>query len=115
MISFYPGPSRVHDEIPLYVKEGFKDGILSINHRSEEFMRICERTVNLLHKRLNIPKDYTVFFTSSATECWEIIAQSVIRDKSFHVYNGAFGQKWFEYTRRLHQGAESLPFNPDQK
>lgn len=115
MISFYPGPSRVHDEIPGYVQDAHELGVMSINHRSDAFMAISERTVSLLKERLNIPSDYTIFYTSSATECWEIIAQSLITDKSYHLYNGAFGQKWHEYTRRLHSGATAVPFGVEEK
>jgi phosphoserine aminotransferase len=115
MISFYPGPSRVHDDIPGYVQDAHELGVMSINHRSDAFMAISERTVSLLKQRLNIPADYTVFYTSSATECWEIIAQSLITDKSYHLYNGAFGQKWHEYTQRLHSGATAVPFGVEEK
>jgi len=114
MISFYPGPSRVHDEIPEYVKDAFKAGILSINHRSEEFMKISERTIELLKSRLEIPHDYTIFYTTSATECWEIIAQSLIDKSSFHLFNGAFGKKWYEYTKKLCSGAASHSFGHDE-
>lgn len=111
MISFYPGPSRVHDKIPAYVKDAYKAGIMSINHRSDDFIKISKRTVGLLKQKLGLPKEYMVFFTSSATECWEIIAQSLITKRSLHLFNGAFGQKWFEYTRRLHpNGAVPVPF-----
>lgn len=115
MISFYPGPSRVHNEIPAYVKDAFKLGIMSINHRSEDFIKMSEKTVKLLKEKLNIPKSYTIFFTSSATECWEIIAQSLVSDKSYHLYNGAFGQKWFDYTKRIHPMAIPLPFDINEK
>jgi phosphoserine aminotransferase len=114
MISFYPGPSRVYDEIPKYVKEAYKKGVLSINHRSDEFMKISERTIVLLKDKLNIPADYTILFTSSATECWEIIAQSLIKKRSYHIYNGAFGQKWFEYTKRIASGVRSYPFEQEE-
>jgi phosphoserine aminotransferase len=114
MISFYPGPSRVHDEVPRYVKEAFEEGILSMNHRSDEFMKISEKTIQLLKSKLNIPKEFTVFYTSSATECWEIIAQSLITKTSYHVFNGAFGKKWFEYTKRICSGAKSLPFHREK-
>lgn len=114
MISFYPGPSRVHSEVPDYVKDAYKDGILSINHRSEEFMNISERTIRLLKSRLEIPQDYTVFYTSSATECWEVVAQSVVTTSSYHIYNGAFGRKWFEYTKRIRPGAKSFPFDHNE-
>jgi phosphoserine aminotransferase len=111
MISFYPGPSRVHDSIPSFVKDAYKEGIMSINHRSDDFIRMNKRTIALLKEKLRVPRNYTVFFTSSATECWEIIAQSLYDKGSFHFHNGAFGQKWFEYTRRLHPQAVSSPFD----
>lgn len=110
MISFYPGPSRVFDAIPGYVRDAHKNGILSVNHRSQDFMAMSKKTIALLKQRLAIPKAYSVFFTSSATECWEILAQSVLQNNSIHFYNGAFGQKWFEYTRKLHRGAVPSPF-----
>jgi phosphoserine aminotransferase len=115
MISFYPGPSRVYDDIPRYVKDAHKKGVLSINHRSDEFMKISERTITLLKEKLHVPGDYTIFFTSSATECWEIIAQSLITKRSYHLYNGAFGQKWYEYTRRIQSGAKNYPFTPEEE
>jgi phosphoserine aminotransferase len=111
MISFYPGPSRVHDQIPKYVKDAYHKGILSMNHRSEEFMTLCEKTVTLLKEKLDIPKNYTIFFTSSATECWEILAQSLIKKESLHIYNGAFGEKWFDYTKRIRPNAKAIAFN----
>lgn len=115
MISFYPGPSRVHDAVPQYVKDAAKEGIMSINHRSDTFIAMSKKTIGLLKEKLNIPRNYTVFFTGSATECWEIIAQSLITNKSYHFYNGSFGQKWFEYTQKLHSGAMPIAFDTDEQ
>jgi phosphoserine aminotransferase len=115
MISFYPGPSRVHDKIPKYVEDACEKGLLSLNHRSDEFMGLCEGTVSLLKKKLNIPERYTILFTSSATECWEILAQSLIKKESLHIYNGGFGEKWFDYTRRIRPGTKALQFDCEQE
>ncbi|HEY5824251.1 MAG TPA: aminotransferase class V-fold PLP-dependent enzyme [Cyclobacteriaceae bacterium] len=111
MISFYPGPSRVYDDIPKYVSDAHRHGILSLNHRSDEFMSLCKETVSLLKEKLNIPKNYTILFNSSATECWEVLAQSLIQKESIHIYNGAFGEKWFDYTKRLVSKARSVKFD----
>jgi phosphoserine aminotransferase len=81
-----------------------------MNHRSEGFMDMLKECLGLMRQKLDIPEDYQIYFTSSATECWEIIAQSLISESSFHVFNGAFGQKWFEYTQKLIQNAQSLSF-----
>lgn len=110
-ISFYPGPSTVYKEVPAYVQEAYERGILSINHRSQSFADIMVKTLQLLKSRLNIPHEYEIVFTSSATECWEIIAQSLIDSKSYHVYNGDFGKKWFQYTQKLKPEANSHSFD----
>lgn len=115
MISFYPGPSKVWDSLPHYMRDAWQQGILSINHRSPEFMEISRECLRLLHEKLQIPADYTILFTSSATECWEIIAQSLLGTaKSLHLYNGAFGEKWYEYTQKLTGNAMGNPFSPEE-
>ncbi len=111
MISFYPGPSRVYDEVPGYVKKAHAKGILSMNHRSEDFMALYRETVALLKKKQKVPKTYTVLFASSATECWEIIAQSLVEKQSAHFYSGAFGEKWFQYTQKLKPAAQPVSFH----
>jgi phosphoserine aminotransferase len=74
---------------------------------------LSRKTISLLKSRLAIPDEYTVFFATSATECWEMIAQSLVTEKSIHLFNGSFGEKWFDYTRRLHPGAQAVPFAVD--
>ena len=96
------------------MKDAYQKGILSINHRSPEFEEISRKAVHLLKEKLQIPEDYSVFFTSSATECWEIISQSLVRQKSFHLFNGAFGEKWWEYARKLQPGAVGQPFSLEE-
>jgi phosphoserine aminotransferase len=115
MISFYPGPSRIHDEVVAYVKEAHQDGIMSMNHRSKEFMSLCEKTVALLKEKLNIPVGHTILFTSSATECWETLAQSLVQKQSVHFFNGAFGEKWYDYAKRLKPGAKAVRFDQEKE
>ncbi|PSR53348.1 phosphoserine aminotransferase [Adhaeribacter arboris] len=110
-LNFYPGPSKVYDQVKDYLTLAFDEGILGIQHRSEKFVEISKNTVTLLKKKLNIPQDYYVFFTSSATECWEILIQSLVKRWSYHVYNGAFGQKWLEYARKLRPDSTGVAFD----
>lgn len=111
MISFYPGPSRVYDGVPRWTAEAFRKGILSMNHRSEAFMSLVKETTALLQRKLRVPRDYTVLYVSSATECWEIIAQSLVDKASVHAYNGAFGEKWFRYTQKLVPSSRASVFD----
>jgi phosphoserine aminotransferase len=111
MTTFYPGPSKIYPAVEGYLQDAFRTGVLSLNHRSPAFMDIMRQTMALLHKKLNIPTDYSIYFTSSATECWEIIAQSLAQTHSEHCYNGAFGQKWFEYSNKLLNDAQGNYFD----
>jgi phosphoserine aminotransferase len=111
MLSFYPGPSKVHPEALGYIQEAFEQGIVSMNHRSPQFEALLESTFQELHAKWNIPSDYTIYFVSSATEAWEVVTQSLVRIKSTHLYNGAFGKKWAHYAKAV---AESFEFTLDQ-
>lgn len=110
-MTFYPGPSKVYPQVDQYLQDAFADGILSVNHRSEECMQITRGAIEGLHQKLNIPEDYFIYFISSATEAWEIIAQSLTQSQSVHYYNGAFGKKWAEYAQKLVLSIEEISFN----
>ncbi|WP_258103718.1 aminotransferase class V-fold PLP-dependent enzyme [Marinoscillum sp. MHG1-6] len=99
--NFYPGPSRVYSNVPEYIYEAYMQGVMSMNHRSPECMELVSETKMILREKLRIPAAYEIAFTSSATENWEIIAQSLTEKGSFHFYNGAFGQKWFGYADKI--------------
>ncbi|GAB4025217.1 aminotransferase class V-fold PLP-dependent enzyme [Spirosoma gilvum] len=101
MITFYPGPSKVYPQVADYAAEAVHQGIVSLNHRSAGFMDIVKETIRLLHEKLAIPADYHIALVSSATECWEIVAQSLTDEASLHPHSGAFGKKWAEYAYRI--------------
>jgi phosphoserine aminotransferase len=111
MLSFYPGPSKVHPEALEFIQEAFDQGIVSINHRSARFEALLKDTLEVLHTKWNIPPDYTIYFVSSATEAWEIVAQSLIKKQSLHLYNGAFGKKWAHYTQQIYPQAQAISFD----
>lgn len=111
MLSFYPGPSKVHPEALDFIQEAFQQGIVSINHRSVRFEALLKDTLEVLHAQWNIPSDYTIYFVSSATEAWEIVAQSLIEKQSLHIYNGAFGKKWAHYAQQIYPSTQSIAFD----
>src|SRR5680860_56848 len=115
MISFSPGPSKVYDQLPVYLKNAFDQGILSANHRSAAFMHLYQETEELIKEKLDIPEDYKLLFTSSATENWEIIAQSVVEEASFHIFSGAFGKKWFDFAKHIGPSAQAHKLDKDQE
>ncbi|WP_143959694.1 aminotransferase class V-fold PLP-dependent enzyme [Litoribacter populi] len=114
MISFSPGPSQVFPELPRYFQEAFDNDILSANHRSQTFMNMYQEVVQLFREKLHMPEDYQLLFTSSATESWEIISQSLTTKGTFHFYSGHFGKKWYDYAQHIHKSTEKIEFDPEQ-
>jgi phosphoserine aminotransferase len=111
MLNFYPGPSKVYPEVRTYLTDAYDEEILSTPHRGEQFVQMSRALVGSIKRRINIPEDYHIFFTSSATECWEVLIQSLTTHKSYHIYNGSFGEKWFEYAKKLRPEAEGFSFD----
>lgn len=110
MLNFYPGPSKLYSFVPSLAAEAFSSGIVEKNHRSPAFMTLLEECIFYFKQRFSIPSEYQVILTSSATECWEICAQSILRDTTFY-YNGAFGGKWYSYTKKLKNGVDGVRFS----
>lgn len=110
--NFYPGPSTIHPRFEASVQEALRCGILSQNHRSNSFATLYQECLEVLRDRLNIPNDFQLLFVSSATETWEILAQSLFVDEpSLHIYNGAFGKKSFDVTNKITEKASTYSFN----
>ncbi|OOG69405.1 aminotransferase class V-fold PLP-dependent enzyme [Algoriphagus sp. A40] len=114
MITFAPGPSKVYDALPQYMQDAYTQGILSANHRSGVFMHLYQETEQLMREKLHMPDDYKLLFTSSATENWEIITQSIVEKASFHLYSGSFGKKWVEYAKYIIPATGSLKLEANQ-
>jgi phosphoserine aminotransferase len=114
MYTFNPGPAQVYPQVRQYLQDAFDEGWLSAPHRGERFTGLMRQTVQELKNKLNVPQDYTVFVMGSATECWEVLTQSLTPRKSFHLYSGAFGEKWYEYAKALRPACVGHPFGLDE-
>ena len=112
--TFNPGPSAVYPAVRQYLQDAYDDGWLSAPHRSEKVTGLVRQTVADLRTKLNIPQDYTILFTSSATEGWEILTQSLTPRRSFHLYNGDFGAKWLKYAQALRPASSGHRFGLDE-
>lgn len=114
MITFAPGPSKVYDSLPIYLNEAYQEGILSANHRSSAFMKLYQETEQLMRAKLHMPEDYKLIFTSSSTENWEIISQSIVEQASFHVYSGSFGKKWIDFAKHILPATAGIKIQPNE-
>lgn len=95
-IFFTPGPAQTFYSYEQHLKNALKLNIPSISHRSKDFEQIFIETVENLKELLQIPDDYHIFFTASATEVWERIIQNLVISTSHHFVNGSFSGRFFE-------------------
>jgi phosphoserine aminotransferase len=107
-IYFTTGPTELYPEIKTYIEEALNNDVCSINHRSEEFIKVCRETVESLKTLLNIPEDYHVFFLASATECMDRIIMNCVEEKSFHFVLGAFSERFYKIATDLDKKASMI-------
>jgi len=92
---FTPGPSGLYYTVEQHAKKALRSGIASISHRGAEFKAIYKQVDTSLRELLQLPDNYSILFTNSATEVWDLSTESLIREKSLHIVNGAFSEKFY--------------------
>tara|TARA_B100000287_G_scaffold435620_1_gene505001 strand:- start:2487 stop:3548 length:1062 start_codon:yes stop_codon:yes gene_type:complete len=113
-IFFTPGPSELFFTVEDHIKNGFKDNIFSISHRSNEFKKIYTKCESRLKDFLEIPEGYHIAFLSSTNEIWERIIQSLIYKESGHCINGSFSRKFYDFALLNNINATEYKYENDQ-
>ncbi|HMV10411.1 MAG TPA: aminotransferase class V-fold PLP-dependent enzyme [Cyclobacteriaceae bacterium] len=103
--NFTPGPSQLYVTTEDHARKAFKELIPSLSHRSRQFEEISRSATEGLRTLLNIPGDFSIVFTGSATEIWERIIQNLTEHTSHHLVNGAFSQKFYDTAVQLNRKA----------
>lgn len=98
-IYFTAGPSQLHALYNIFHQEAIQLGLGSINHRSDAFRQIYQHTDAAIRKLMNLPDDVHIYFTGSATEIWERIVLNLIHEYSFHLVNGSFSKRFYEFSK----------------
>ncbi len=103
--TFNPGPAMVYPQVRQFLQDAYDEQVLSISHRSKAFEQIYRMLDANLREKLGIPDDYSIFTLSSATEVWSVLSESLVKQKSTHLYTGAFGERWFQRAQHITPGA----------
>lgn len=107
-IYFTPGPSSLFYTVDHHIKRAIKEGITSISHRSKKFESIFHDAEVKLRTLIDLPDNYQLVFTGSATEIWEKMTDSLIEKKSIHMVNGAFSNKFYSVAKNLGKDAHII-------
>ena len=96
LLTFAPGPSKISQETKEDVTRAITDGICEISHRSQQFRDISTDAVEGLRTFLEIPNEYGVYFTASATEAMDILVRNAVDKTTCHFTCGSFSDVFFE-------------------
>jgi phosphoserine aminotransferase len=96
-LSFFPGTSKTHPDLPIWFEEAAKKGIAELPHRSRQFSELYAECEGLFREKLFLPENYALCFVSSATEVWDLLNRDFENLETLHIVNGAFGEKWHDW------------------
>ncbi|MEO9967020.1 MAG: aminotransferase class V-fold PLP-dependent enzyme [Reichenbachiella sp.] len=113
-IFFTAGPSELYFTVEQHLKNAIRDGIASISHREKAYVRMQQETTEGLKALLQVPDNYTIGFTSSATEVWDRMSENLIDKHSLHLVNGAFSEKFYKAASALGKEAKAIVAKPGQ-
>jgi len=99
-LNFTVGPSKLYDGVAENFKKNIEKGYGSLSHRSEFFSDISQKSLDDCRNFFNIPDNYKIFYTYSATESLELSIRALITKKSIHFVNGTFGWVWANLARK---------------
>ncbi|GAA4415341.1 alanine--glyoxylate aminotransferase family protein [Nibrella viscosa] len=102
---FTPGPAELYPTFYQHLQTALDEQIGSISHRSQRFRDIYRFTDEQLRAMLNIPASHAILFTGSASEVWERLLLNCVEHESFHLVNGSFSRKFYDYAKALHKYA----------
>ncbi|PIV08154.1 phosphoserine aminotransferase [Candidatus Roizmanbacteria bacterium CG03_land_8_20_14_0_80_39_12] len=114
-IYFTPGPSQIYPKLNLYIKEALSRDIMSLSHRSKDYVDIAQNTQHTLRKLLQIPSTHHIFFMSSSLESMERIIANCVKTQSFHLINGSFAEAFFNAAEAQGKKANILRFKPGER
>ncbi|OJJ17296.1 phosphoserine aminotransferase [marine bacterium AO1-C] len=102
-IFFTPGPAAIYPTVAQHTQVAFAEQIPSISHRSKAFQAIYQQTYENIREIFQLPDDYAVLFTGSATEVWERLLQNCVAQETFHLVNGSFSRRFYDFALLLNK------------
>ena len=105
---FTPGPAQLYPTFEKHLQDFVSGQLGSISHRSQQYRDLHRFTVEQLRTLLNVPETHAILFLGSASEIWERILFSCVELESFHLVNGSFSKKFYDYSNALNKYAHKL-------
>ncbi|WP_207436164.1 aminotransferase class V-fold PLP-dependent enzyme [Sabulibacter ruber] len=107
-VYFTPGPAQLYPTVAKHLQNALDKQVFSQSHRSQAFKDLYRRADVALRALFQLPDDYAIYFTGSATEIWERSLQSLTAANTYHLVNGSFSKKYLDHAKWLGRNAKVL-------
>ncbi|RNI23490.1 aminotransferase class V-fold PLP-dependent enzyme [Rufibacter latericius] len=107
-VYFTPGPAQLYPTVAGHLQNALDQQVFSQSHRSQAFKDLYKRADAGLRALFQLPADYSIYFTGSATEIWERSLQSLTAQNTYHLVNGSFSKKYLDHAKWLDRNAQVL-------
>lgn len=108
LVFLTPGPTQLHPEAVTGLDEALRHHVCSISHRSEAFLQFYMHTEEKVREIVAVPDDFQLFFLSSSTEAMERIVENCSKERTFHVVNGHFSDRFRKIAHDLGRQTDSI-------
>ncbi len=98
--NFTVGPAKLYHGVADFLCAELQNGLGEVSHRSKTFTEMSAASITAFREFFQIPDEYHVFYTYSATEGMEILTRSAVDEKVCHVSNGNFGNVWAKTSQK---------------
>ncbi|MCS6789650.1 MAG: aminotransferase class V-fold PLP-dependent enzyme [Bacteroidia bacterium] len=109
--SFQPGPSQLYPNVPSLIQKALQEGLLTRYHRDPVWRELFTQAQKALTHFLELPPQWLVVFTSSATETWQILVDATQGLRSLHITQGTFGERWHALQRAANSSAKAYSWD----
>ncbi|MBD3238618.1 MAG: aminotransferase class V-fold PLP-dependent enzyme [Candidatus Moranbacteria bacterium] len=103
MLTFNIGPSKLTKATKKDICNSIIEGVGEFSHRSREFSKISKQAIEGLRELFDIPKDYKIFYTNSATEAMQLCVGNCCEQKSYHFVCGVFSEVFAKTSELMHK------------
>lgn len=111
-IYFTVGPTQLYSTVSKHMNQGLADDIYSISHRSGKFMEVFDNAIQGIRKIFNVPDNYSIYFTSSATEAMERVIENTVEENCANFVNGTFSKRFFTIAEKSGKKAMKIEAQP---
>lgn len=106
--NFNVWPSVLYQWVSDFISDISKEELLITPHRSPKFSEIYKDTEKAFKNLWDIPDNYKLFFTYSATDAMDVVLSWIVDNEIYHTDNWTFGKLFINASKYLWKNVKVL-------